>query len=589
MTTQEETVDFAELELEHDTGRNIYIEPEERALIRTPDIYQTELDHGVEGYSKTLLSIVASCTNGGKPEGYNVQAMVGRSKRGEVAVRMFAVVDDSAADPVFKSAGFQVRGCAAMVACASVACSMIEGRPFSAALRITPQDIERAVDGLSASRRYTALFAAECIRALVGDWMYRCGMGIEEMDEHLGCDESSVSCLMCEHCSLRDSRVDLRVAAAMAAAAAGEEQSGEGDAGAAAGDASAAEEEDPEAVARELAENNALADAFDEVRRASAASELLVPARWEAAGIVPEHMEPQEFSQLALGYLERWSEEHAADVAREQEEREEKKRSVRSASRCVGVPPKIPNRRIAQIEAEEAAAEADGGDGTGADEARESEVPSRTAPAGQDGDVLAVAAAADAALQPAPALEGPARPADDGTLSQPADDTDDDPFAGLTVPDGYRLAELDGEIVLVKNESAKPQRKEIDCSHIAVIKGLRGTYLYDTQKMTERYAHWAFLAAEDDPVTTFAECVREDSRVYPRPYRASNLENEPFNMSAADIESAWEKVSASEAYADIERASASNGDVYFYSTRYLTPAYARSLAEYASVIRPANV
>lgn len=212
---------------EHDAARNVYIEPHERALIRTADIYQTELDDGVEGYSKTLLSIVANCTNGGKPEGYNVQAMVGRSKRGEVAVRMFAVVDDSTPDPVFVRAGFQVRGCAAMVACASVACSMVEGRSFSAALCIAAEDIEHAVDGLAPARRYTALFAAECIRALVGDWMCRCGMGIAEIDGYLGCEESSVACLMCEHCSLRDSRVDLRVEAAMIAAAADESTMGE--------------------------------------------------------------------------------------------------------------------------------------------------------------------------------------------------------------------------------------------------------------------------------------------------------------------------------------------------------------------------
>lgn len=597
MTTQETAMNDTET-LEHGDGRNVYLEPRERALIRTANIYQTELDDGVEGYSKTLLSIVANCTNGGKPDGYNVQAMVGRSKRGEVAVRMFAVVDDSSSDPVFMRAGFQVRGCAAMVACASVACSMIEGKPFSAALRITADDIERAVDGLAPARRYTALFAAECIRALVGDWMYRCGMGLAEMDEHLGCDEGSVACLMCEHCSLRDSRVDLRVAAAMAAA--GADEAGEDEPAAAAtagmttaaGAASDAEEPDPEAAARELAENNALAAAFDEVRRASAAGKLATWENWEAAGIVPAHMETAEFSQLVLGYLESWNAEHAEDIAREQQERKEKKRAARSATHCVGVPPKISNRRLAQIEAEEEAAdnaadvendaaatgnerietEHDEGACCESGDTRGSEIPSLSSSANTGNaevgdDRNAVESASDAAAQP----------------------QDDDPFASLNVPEGYRLVELDGEIVLVKDESTAPARKTIDCSHVAVIEGLNSTYLYDEQLMTQSYAHWAFLAAEDDPVTTFAECVREDSRVYPRPYRASNLQNEPFNMSAEDIEAAWERVRASEACADIERTSASNGDVYFYSTRYLSAQYAASLAEYASVIRPACV
>ena len=67
-------------------GRDVFHEPAERALIRTADVYQTNLDEGVAGYSDTLLSIVANFTNSGKPEGYNAESMVGKSKRGEVAL-----------------------------------------------------------------------------------------------------------------------------------------------------------------------------------------------------------------------------------------------------------------------------------------------------------------------------------------------------------------------------------------------------------------------------------------------------------------------------------------------------------------------
>ena len=133
---------------EPDEGRDIYHEPDDRALIRTKDVYQTELDNGVDGYSETLLAIVANFKNAGKPEGFNVQSMVGKSKRGEVALRLFAVVDDSVADPVFVKVGFKSRGCLAMTGCASAICSMIEGKTFSQALALTPEDVERAVDGV---------------------------------------------------------------------------------------------------------------------------------------------------------------------------------------------------------------------------------------------------------------------------------------------------------------------------------------------------------------------------------------------------------------------------------------------------------
>lgn len=207
---------------EPDEGRDIYHEPDDRALIRTKDVYQTELDNGVDGYSETLLAIVANFKNAGKPEGFNVQSMVGKSKRGEVALRLFAVVDDSVADPVFVKVGFKSRGCLAMTACASVICTMIEGKTFSQALAITRQDVERAVDGVPKDKKHTTLFAVEGVRGLVGDWMYRCGMSLAEMDEKLPCDEMSVNCLLCEHCSLRDTRVDMRVSEAIAKQKVGE-------------------------------------------------------------------------------------------------------------------------------------------------------------------------------------------------------------------------------------------------------------------------------------------------------------------------------------------------------------------------------
>lgn len=574
-------MNLTEIDEEYDGARNVYLEPEERALIRTKDVYQTNLDNGVNGYSKTLLAIVANFTNGGKPDGYNVQAMVGRSKRGEVALRMFAVVDDSCADPVFVKVGFQVRGCVAMVGCASVACSMIEGRTFSQALRISKDDIERAVDGLTPDRRYTAMFAAECIKALVGDWMYRAGMSLSDMDEYLGCDEGSVTCMLCEHCSLRDTRVDMRIDGVLGEAA-GERETAPADAGEAAAAASVAdaapesepeEELSPEEQERKRQENNALAAVFDAVRTASGNSELVTRETWEAAGLVPEHMSADEFEQLVFSYLEQWQQEHAEELQQEKEERAKRRHSYRSASHAVGVPPKIPNRRLAQIEADEAA---DAGDAAA------------PAPVETAGEAPVAEAQDGIASEPEPELAA-AAPDAPAEAEQPGAGADDDPWAGLNIPEGYRLEEIDGEIVLVQDADAAPKQKAIDCAHIVALEGAKSKYLYDTNAMTESYAHWAFLAKEDNPVVTFAECVREDSRVYPRPYRADNLKNPPFSMSTQDIEQAWEAVSALEPYADIQRTNASNGDVYFFSTKHLSPTYAHALAEYASVDRQRNV
>ena len=45
-------------------GRDIYHEPKQKVLLRTADVYQTEVDDEVAGYSDKLLAIVADYHNG---------------------------------------------------------------------------------------------------------------------------------------------------------------------------------------------------------------------------------------------------------------------------------------------------------------------------------------------------------------------------------------------------------------------------------------------------------------------------------------------------------------------------------------------
>lgn len=189
--------------------RDVYNEPPTRVLLRTADAYQTEAVDEMESYSDKLLAIVADYRNGGKPEGMNAQAMVGKSKRGEVAFRLFARINPETR--VIEAAGFKTRGCLAMTGCASATCEMIEGKTLEEALAITVEDVRAAVDGVPAGKVNTLTFSVEAVRALVGDYLIREGMTLDELDAVVPCDTYSVACLMCEHCSLRDSRVDLLV------------------------------------------------------------------------------------------------------------------------------------------------------------------------------------------------------------------------------------------------------------------------------------------------------------------------------------------------------------------------------------------
>lgn len=396
--------------------------------------------------------------------------------------------------------------------------------------------------------------------------------------------------------------------------------SGAGEAAGEGSDAAEARQAEPTPEERELAENNALADVFDDVRRQSSDSQLVVPIRWVELGLVPGHMTSDEFEMLVYEYLEDYRRDHKDEIAAEKAERARKASSIRSATRAVGVPPKIPNRRLKQIEedekvaAQKAAREASevgaATSASGADEmtasAGESAVPDATIALGGAVDAVAPSgalASSEVAAESASSVRAeamdvfaphaseaasaaPEVPADPSADSSAAGD---DPFAGLKLPEGYKLVELEGEYVLVPDEDAAPVKKEIHCEHIVTLVGQHSYYLYDSDLMTKSYAHWAFLAAEDNPLATFVDCVREDGRIYPRPFAAEDLANPPFHMSKSKVEDTWAELQKSGEYPDIERCEASNGDVYFFSTLYMDRTLAESLAEYRSVERLSNV
>ena len=356
-----------------------------------------------------------------------------------------------------------------------------------------------------------------------------------------------------------------------------------------------AADDDAEARARALAEHNALARVFDDVRAQSASSRLVTPARWAEIGLVPAHLTSDEFEMFVYEYLE--DEQNARTEAAVAAAELELAPVFRTATRAVGIPAflRSADEEPEGVEGEEA------GEPTRASQDEEMREAGDGEPVGR-GDAGAIgggtegdAAGAKSSGDP----DGASSPDGSGGADSPdglggSDSPDgsgsvgdsDDPFAGLNIPAGYRLEEIEGEYVLVETgEGEDAVELDIDCEHIATLVGAHSYYVYDRSIMTNTYAHWAFLAAEDDRVVTFVECVREDSRVYPRPLAASSLKNPPFRMTDEDIAATWEAVQASGEHPDIERTVASNGDVYFFSTNHLSPAYATSLAEWDAVER----
>lgn len=290
-------------------------------------------------------------------------------------------------------------------------------------------------------------------------------------------------------------------------------------------------------------EREALASLFAAVRACSRDGRLTTPAEWADAGFVPASMSAGDFEMFVYEYLEE-------ERARRQFEPQEREIApvYRSASRAVGVPKPIAAPHAGQPAGEEGCEEAEGAPRSDAEpSALEAESFDAAETVGEYGVGL-----------------------------------------GIDIPEGYELVELEGELVLLPIEE-EAQAQGIACDDIEVLLGRNSYYLYSSDVMTDRYARWAFLAREDDRIATFVECVREESRTYPRPLSADGLKNEPFCMNDAEIAETWRIVRESGAYPDIETTTASNGKVFYYSTEHLSAAYAASLAEWNAVERYMNL
>ena len=66
------------------------------------------------------------------------------------------------------------------------------------------------------------------------------------------------------------------------------------------------------------------------------------------------------------------------------------------------------------------------------------------------------------------------------------------------------------------------------------------------------------------------------------------MENAPFRMTAEQVTQLYQRAIEMPENADIATTQASNGDVYYFSTDYLSPKRAEKMAERFSVWRAMN-
>lgn len=329
------------------------------------------------------------------------------------------------------------------------------------------------------------------------------------------------------------------------------------------GFASAASNETPEVDTPE-ARAAALANALDAVRAYSQASRLLTPADWETSGVVPSFMTCEDLEMAVYDRLMEYQQACNLDPTLAPLSSDDVAAGDASTSAAAHTTARAATSDTRSNPHTRSHFSSSPGRSVGMSGFKRRATSVATDPAAANNPEPAPETASMADPEPASAPE----PATEPTFEEPTAD-----ISAQATPD----------------PAPDPAADFPECADIRLLMGKNSYYLYDARVMTDTYARWSYLAAEDDPVAAFIECVRDESRTYPRPMAITNLANPPFLMNADAVETAFATARQQGRADDIERIKATNGDVYFYSTAYLTPTRAQSLAQYDVVERAFNV
>lgn len=119
----------------------------------------------------------------------------------------------------------------------------------------------------------------------------------------------------------------------------------------------------------------------------------------------------------------------------------------------------------------------------------------------------------------------------------------------------------------------------------ALLSGDDESYLYARSEMSDSYAHLLFLKESQNDLAAFIDRVRGESQLYPRPLKASSLSAAPLNIPPDRVKELYDIVLSLPDCSDIRSVAASNGDVYYYSSTYISEIMAQRSAERRSVER----
>lgn len=132
------------------------------------------------------------------------------------------------------------------------------------------------------------------------------------------------------------------------------------------------------------------------------------------------------------------------------------------------------------------------------------------------------------------------------------------------------IEEVDQILMELKNDKA--------CEDIVYKEGQKDKYYYSKLNMSDNYAMISSLVEDKDLVTTIVNMVRFNSKTYPAPTPITYFERHPYYAAKPQIERAYAVLSGKEENSDIERFTNNKNVDFLFSTKFMTPKYAKALA-----------
>ncbi len=372
------------------------------------------------------------------------------------------------------------------------------------------------------------------------------------------------------------------------------------------------------AEAQLVREREAVDRVVRDVRIQSSKGALVQPARWDEQGMVPEHMSADEFAVFVMDSISAAQEGQGFEGSGIPAPADDEAQGAGDGATADGADGVADVAEAADAgatpddgasgvvvgpggRADEGDPEDDAGTaGTGSTDGAPA-APASCAPAHEGSHEAPMAGRADGARAAGTgtgeAPEGASAPsgADTGASVAPASPSTPGAPGAAPGPDAADAgagpatasaadAAAQGQ-QLVEPKALQTVHDRLECDDIVVVDNEQGTFLYSNLRMSDNYAKWSLEAQAGDDVRTLVENVRDECRIYPRPLLASSLRNAPFRMTDERIREAFERATQTPEYADLRQCEASNGDVYYYSTKFMHGRLAKSLAEFYSVER----